>query len=141
MASGMAGCWHQYKLAVAKHVVLTINKPIVKRVIPVRAVVSTLRRARHLHFGALHNEGRLREQCVASTVIKMEMRVDNVGNVRGSEPQSRELIDDVLVRGGTKLEVGSDPLTQAANGILLSVAYLLNLSFTNQFPDLYGRIS
>ena len=87
MARRVAVRRNQDDAAVAEHVVVAVDHPVVERVVEVdraRAVArDEARTPRRLQLRALHEERRAREELVAAAVIEVEVRVRHVAHVVG----------------------------------------------------------
>ena len=122
MARGVAVRWYQHEYAVAKYVVRAVDETVVERLVPIRRVVWTLRCASHVHLGALHDEGRAREECVAATMIEVEVRIDDVRYIVGLQTHGRQLVNHILILSGPQREDAGNALAQARDWIQVSIA-------------------
>ena len=92
----------QHQRAVAKEVEFTIHRLVVQLVIPILRVEIGLlvefRVACRLQFILLHENGGLGKELVPATVVEMEMGVDDILDVIGSELELGELANNFFSR-------------------------------------------
>ena len=101
---------HEHDRPIAEDVVLAVERLVAERVVEVPDawhVASGPRGIggpRGLELGPLDEEGRAGEELVPPAVVEVEVRVGDVRDVVGREPEPRELTHDFLVRTGAHPE-------------------------------------
>src|SRR5258706_9819340 len=109
----MAGRGQEDDRAVAEEVVLAIHQLVVERMVPVLRVVATEFRARHVHFGALHEEPGARKRRVTAAMVEVEVRRDDEVNVVRLHTQAGKLTHDVFAWLRADREEARHALAQA----------------------------
>src|SRR5688572_13110223 len=96
----------QHKCPIPKEVELAIDGLVVQFVIPIFGVkvrfLVEFRVTRRIQFIFLHEDSGLRKELVPPTVIEMEMRIDDVRDVIGSELELSKLSNDLFPRFGAR---------------------------------------
>src|SRR6266508_6313798 len=96
----------EHQGTVAEDVVLTVYFFVIKLVIEVLGVkahlLAQLRVPCRSHLVFLHKDRRTGKEFVAAAMVKVEVRVNHVADVVGSQLEIRQLSDDLFARLGTR---------------------------------------
>src|SRR5712691_2932194 len=96
-------------LAITEHVVFPVDELIAQRVVKVDHARTIARHAPgapcRLHFRFLHQNCRMREKLIATAMVKVQMRVDNIRDIVRLQPCPSELADHVI----THLRTDANP--------------------------------
>src|SRR5262249_47770355 len=106
---------------VAEDIVFSVNELIVEGVVKVNSTRAVAHHATRttcgLHLRFLHEECGMGEKLIATTVIKMQMGIDDIRDSIGLQPGSGELTDDVISYLGADANPSSAFFSHPADGI------------------------
>src|SRR5262245_54585706 len=107
--------------AVAKDIMFSVDELIVERVVKVNSTWAVAHHATRatcsLHLRFLHQDRGMGEKLIATTVIKVQMRIDHIGNIVRLQTALGELTDDVISHLGANANPSGAFFSQPADGI------------------------